>query len=228
MSNPSWPSTTYTTKPGAATIPSESARRAIPFGRAHSRMLRPSSPSRPSRSGGLAVGSGTMALVLSRRKRRAGSETPEDIYRGLRSMVLDSVANGLALPPADHPDVSGVVVDIPAQGGFATVVALTDNTTSMYTSTGGGTIGAGEHVEVAAATHRVLSAVQAQLEAFTRKDDGDLPPAGSVRFHVLTPAGSRSEDVPEDSFWGRAPHQLMPMIVSVQELVTAIREASPQ
>lgn len=170
-----------------------------------------------------------MTLVLGRRKRGGGgSANPDDVYRRLRGMVLGSVANGLELPAAEHRDVSGVVIDIPAEGGFATVVGLTDNTTSLYTSTGGGTIGAGEHPEVAAATHRLLSAVQAQLGFFKRPDDGDFPPAGNVRFHVLTPSGSRSEDVHEDCFWGRAPHELMPVIVSAQELVTAISEASPR
>jgi hypothetical protein len=48
-----------------------------------------------------------------------------------------------------------------------------------------------------------------------------------VRFHVLTPSGSRSEDVPEECFWDHAPHQLMPVIASSQELVAAIRTASP-
>jgi hypothetical protein len=98
----------------------------------------------------------------------------------------------------------------------------------MYTSTGGGTIGAGEHAAVAGATHRLLSAVQAQLGSFKKKDEGDFPPPGSVRFHVVTPAGSRSEGVREDSFWGRAPHQLMPVIASAQELLAAIRSASPR
>ena len=171
-----------------------------------------------------------MSLVLGRRKRqdKDASQAPEDVYRGLRKLALNSVANGLAPPPADHSGVSGIVVDIPAQGGFATVVALTDGTTSMYTSTGGGTIGAGTHATVAAATHKLLSAVQSQLASFQRTDDGELPPAGSVRFHVLAPTGSHCEDVPEDSFWGRAPHQLMPVIASTQELVTAMREVSAQ
>jgi hypothetical protein len=143
-------------------------------------------------------------------------------------MALSSVDNGLAAPSPEHTDVSGLVVDIPAQGGFATVVALTDDTTSMYTSTGGGTIGAGQHANVAAATQHLLSIVQAHLGSFKQKDDGALPASGSVRFHVLTPSGSRYEDVPEDSFWGRAPHPLMPVIASTQDLISAIREASPQ
>jgi hypothetical protein len=141
--------------------------------------------------------------MLGRRKRGGGGQqSPDEIYRGLRALALDSPANGLALPDADHPDVSGLVIDIPAQGGFATVVALTDNTTSMYTSTGGGTIGAGEHASVAAATHRLLSTVQAQLGAFKKRDNLDLPPAGYVRFHVLSPGGSRLEGIAEDSLLG--------------------------
>jgi hypothetical protein len=157
-----------------------------------------------------------------------GSGKSEDVYLGLRRLALESVANGLELPSAEHPDVSGVVVDVPSGGSFATIVALTDDTTSMYTSTGGGTLGSGAHHQVAAATHRLLSAVQAQLEAFTSVDRGELPPPGSVRFHVLTATGSRFEDVPEDCFWGRSPHPLLPVIASAQEVVSAIREASPQ
>jgi hypothetical protein len=169
-------------------------------------------------------------VVLGRRRRRREnneSQAGEDIYHGLRTMALGSVEQGLALPSSEHADVSGMVVDIPSGGGFATVVALTDNTASMYTSAGGGTIGAGEHQAVAEAVHGLLSVVQAQLGSFKRHDDGSLPPAGNVRFHVLTPSALRVEDVSEDSFWGRAPSDLTPVIASVQNLVTAIREASP-
>ncbi len=118
-------------------------------------------------------------------------------------------------------------MDIPAQGGFATVVALTDDTTSMYTSVGGGTIGAGEHPEVAELTHRLLRVVQAHLGLFGGGEDRSLPPLGSVRLHLLTPSGGRLADLPEDSFWGRAPHELMPVIASIQDLITAIRELTP-
>ena len=82
--------------------------------------------------------------------------------------------------------MSGHVVDIPARGGFATVVALTDNTTSMYTSVGGGTIGAGAHPNVASVTQALLATAQVYIEGFSMPDDPDLPPAGQVRFHLLS------------------------------------------
>ena len=95
---------------------------------------------------------------------------------------------------------------------YATIVALTDNTTSMYASGGGGTLGAGGHANVASATQALLSAAQVQLGAFTRPSESDLPPPGWVRFHLLSRSGGRCEDVPAESFWGRVSHELMPVI----------------
>ena len=169
--------------------------------------------------------------MLGRRRKRRGREQPDsgrEVYEGLRSLALRSVSDGLPAPPAQHPDVSGLVVDIAASGGHATLVALTDDTTSMYTSGGGGTIGAGERPHIAEATHRLLAVVQAHLGMFTGPEDEGLPAAGSVRFHVLTPAGGHSVDIPDDCFWSREDHELMPVIAGVQAIVTALREVSPQ
>ncbi|HET9730879.1 MAG TPA: hypothetical protein VFR41_15715, partial [Acidimicrobiia bacterium] len=127
---------------------------------------------------------------------RGGDDSPGDVYEQLRAIALGAEGSG-ALPAAsaEHPDVSGLVVDIPASGGTATVVAMTDNTTSLYTSTGGGIIGAGAHAAVATATQALLTSVQQQFDAFTTGDDGSLPAGGSVRFHVLSERGPRMVDV---------------------------------
>jgi hypothetical protein len=154
------------------------------------------------------------------------SDSPPNPYEGLRSLALNAVQNGLPPPSDDHPDVSGVVIDIPAQGGFVTVVGMTDNGTSMYTSVGGGTIGAGEREPVASATQALLSAVQSHFLSFASGGDPRLPPSGFVRFHVLSPSGPRHGDVPEDSYWGRTPHELMPVIAASQALVSAIRTST--
>lgn len=147
----------------------------------------------------------------------------------MRALALGAIEQGvLPEPGAEHPRVSGVVVDIPAEGGYATLVALTDSTTSMYTSVGGGTIGAGQHESVAAATHALLSAVDAELSRFTAARDDSLPPAGCVRFHVLASTGGRTKDVPEGAFWGRSDDPLMPVIAAAQGVLSAIREASPR
>jgi hypothetical protein len=148
------------------------------------------------------------------------------MYSDLRERALGSVDSGvLPAPSQEHPDVSGVVVDIPSSGGTATLVALTDNTTSLYTSTGGGTIGAGEHAAVAVATQALLAAAQQHLNAFTELDDGALPASGSIRFHLLSPSGPRAVDVPEDAFWGRVGHPLMPVIAAAQGVISSVQQA---
>ncbi|MEO7556183.1 MAG: hypothetical protein ABIV94_06215 [Acidimicrobiales bacterium] len=154
-------------------------------------------------------------------------DPPDSAFDGLRRLALTWVSEGLGTPSLQHPDVSGVVVDVPADGGFAMVVALADDTTSQYTSTGGGTIGAGTHPVVARANRRLLIAAQVHLGLITSPDDGSLPPAGAVRLHVLTHTGARCADVPEDAFWGGSPHALSPLIAAVQSVVSAIREHAP-
>jgi hypothetical protein len=174
---------------------------------------------------------GQYACVFRRRRRGSerGDPSSGQTYHDLRAMALSAVDRGvLPVPPAEHPDVWGVVIDIPRSGGTATLVALTDNTTSLYTSTGGGTIGAGEHGAVAQASHRLLASVQRHLDAFTgTDDDGALPVEGSVRFHVLCPGAKRMTDVPEDAFWGRANHPLTPVIAAAQGVISSMRKVGP-
>lgn len=169
--------------------------------------------------------------MLRRRKRRDEPSAPSDdaIYFALRDMVIDAVANGLEPPSPEHehPDVYGLVVDIPAEGGYVTVAALADDTTSMYTSVGGGIIGSGATDSVAHANHRLLAEVQGRLDRFAEGDDGGLPGPGIVRLHVLTAGDRLGADVPEDAFWGAEAHELTPVIAAVQDMVTAMREATP-
>jgi hypothetical protein len=141
------------------------------------------------------------------------------VFLDLRGRALAAADGGL-LRPGDG--TLGVVVDIPAQGGYATLVALVDGTTSLYTSSGGGTIGAGAHHRVAVATRTLIETVDAHRASFTDGADDSLPPGGTVRFHGIAAAGGFVADVPEDSFWGRAGHALMPVIAATQELVGAV------
>ena len=162
------------------------------------------------------------AIGVFGRKKRSGPAVSEGGYLGLRNLALKAVDAGTVFATAEHPRVGGVVVDIPSTAGIATVVALGDDTTSLYTSTGGGTIGAGAHAHVAAATHRLLTAIDAQLEEFAGGRNDHVPNNNFVRFHVLGTAGPAVADIPQDCFWGRARHVLMPVIAATQDVITAI------
>jgi hypothetical protein len=165
--------------------------------------------------------------VLGRRKKGRGGGAA-DVYHDMRALALGSVAAGLAAPAPDHAGVSGMVVDIASSGGHATVVALTDGTTSMYTSAGGGVIGAGEHAAVAAATHRLLVVAQAHLRVLgSGPSIAELPPPDRVRVHTLTPDGTHTIDLTGDVFWNPAGEPVEPLVAAIQDVLSALREASP-
>jgi hypothetical protein len=139
-------------------------------------------------------------------------------YEGLRHMALQAgEIRGI------RGALAAIVIDIPSDGGYATIAGFADDTTSLYTSTGGGTIGAGNFRPVAKATRQLLNVAAAHMDAFVETDVGDWPTPGSVRFHLVTAKSNRFLDIPESSFWGRETHEVMPIIEAAQAVVTAIR-----
>lgn len=149
------------------------------------------------------------------------------MYHGLRALALEADPREL-LPPPEFPGVCGIVVDIPSSGGHATVVALADGTTSMYTSVGGGVLGAGTHSRVAAASSRLLATAQRFLDVLTSSPATvELPPPGLVRVHLRTPTANHALDVTDDIFWDPAGQPVEPLISAIQSLITALRQTSP-
>ena len=80
----------------------------------------------------------------------------------MRSLIFDTLG------------VRGLVVDVPASGGAVALVALADGTASMYTSAGGGIVGAGLEPQVAAAVRQLLDVAGAQQALFVDPDDRAL------------------------------------------------------
>ena len=120
-------------------------------------------------------------------RRGAGEPDPADTYADLRELALTRTSALVSAEGTAHPGVLGAVVDIASGDGGVSVVALSDGTTSMYTSTGGGIIGAGTHPAVAAATNALLGQLEAMLAMFPVDDRTDLPRPDMVQVTVLTP-----------------------------------------
>lgn len=119
------------------------------------------------------------------------------------------------------------MVDIPKSGEVVSIVGFTDGTTSMYTSAGGGTIGAGSHEPVVAATHAVLAALQSRIELFPPDDRVGLPGEDMVQVTLITPSGRRRAGIPVDAFWGREPSSVIDLIGAIQNWISAIRQVTP-
>lgn len=161
--------------------------------------------------------------MFGRERKQPESSNP---YQGLRSMALGAGEILVSTVPPDR-QVLGMVVDIPSSGGTASLVALGDRTASLYTSTGGGTIGAGAHATVVAAVDAALRVLDANVEMFPPDDRTDLPDVGHVQVTLLTRDGRRRALVEADAFWGQIPSTIPEIIGAIQDVMTALREVAP-
>ena len=168
-----------------------------------------------------------MAVMFRRQQPKDGGHDGAKPYDRLRAMALGAVAKGLQSPGEDHPDVSGLVVDIPAQEGFATIVALTDDTTSMYMSTGRGLLGQAD----ARMWHQRRKRCFPLLRPNSEHSHGPairtsrLP--AKFAFHLLS-ASVRATKTSLQAVFGAAPARVHRVIAATQDVISAIRSSTPQ
>ena len=143
-------------------------------------------------------------------------------YATQRSRALNLDPAGLQIPEGHWFGASVALMEITQSGGTASLVAVADGTVSLYTSGGGATTGAGEHLAVREAAERFLQAAADAAQSMTATSDFPLPQPGHVRFHVRTPAGDVTAAVPEALLRARR-HQLGPLYVAGQDVLTEIR-----
>jgi hypothetical protein len=156
-----------------------------------------------------------------------GRTPPAEVYAGLRSIALTVDAASIHRPEGEP--WSGALVAMMEMGlssGTATIVAIADGGVSMYTSTGGGVLGAGEHAAVRAAGDRfraVAAEARGQLQPTTEFPG---PATGEVRFHMRTEDGGFTGVAPQAAL-ASGRHLLSELYAAGQDLVTEIRLATP-
>lgn len=90
----------------------------------------------------------------------------------------------LGLDPAGAPVWAGLV-DMATGAGTATLVVVADRTVSLYTSSGGAVLGAGEHASVARLVVPFLARMEECLDWLEPAEELPLPPPGHVRLSAL-------------------------------------------
>jgi hypothetical protein len=144
------------------------------------------------------------------------------VYTKLRHMLLDMNADALNLDPSRRGPVWGVMIEFGVDDATVTLVGLADDTTSLYTSTGGGMIGAGFHEQVAVATRNLLSVVTAHLPDIPRSDDQSLPADGRWVIRALTDSGHHAVNVAEPNLRS-GQHPLSPVYRAAHGVITELR-----
>jgi hypothetical protein len=137
-----------------------------------------------------------------------------DIYRDMRSMVLQQPAHN-----------SGLLMETGYDGAVMTLVAISDDTVSIYFSNGGGMLGMGfqdEPRRVAAELLALAAHFRAQAVPAPQQP---LPGKSKTRFYFLTGGEvlASPEFVTDDLGNNRLPFS--PLFHKAHELMAAVREA---
>jgi hypothetical protein len=97
----------------------------------------------------------------------------------------------------------GVLMELGRPTAFATLVALSDGTASIYISTGGGIIGAGSRPAINAAARAVVALAHDALPALTPTSTYPPPSPDEATLYVLTNEGVRGWSGPGASISGQ-------------------------
>jgi len=143
----------------------------------------------------------------------------ENVYMNLRDQVFSTVPRAVGIVP---DGVWGVVVETGYAEGSATLIALADGTTSMYFSTGGGVIGAGQHERPNAAAKELIRRAAEFVDECQPAKTFPLPQLGETRFYLFLPAGKLTASAPEIEL-GEDHHRLSPLFFAAHDLITEIR-----
>ena len=114
----------------------------------------------------------------------------ENTYEGLRNMAFTVSPDTLGLNLSkDKTEVYGVIMDWEMGGAVATTIAYMTGDASMYTSTGGGVIGGGQHQNVNSAAKQLIKVAQIYLDKAVKTETTPLPQTDNVKFYILTNKG---------------------------------------
>ena len=150
----------------------------------------------------------------------------DDAFTALRAKALQLDPSEVGIEPSPElPSVFGLLMDTTYSNGTAAVVALADGTASLYTSTGGGLIGAGRFEPVRAAAVALLQRVEGWLDLLGDDASSTLPPIGHVTITALTYSGRRSVSAAEDELV-ESRHPAAPMFQAVHGVIAQMRRAA--
>jgi hypothetical protein len=127
-------------------------------------------------------------------------------------------------PPGLNSDgFQAVVMDMGQPNGTATVVAVADGTVSLYTSTGGGIIGLGQHEGPRKVAVSLLEFAPKFVGYCQSTTEYPLPASGNVRFYLVGAAKTVTAEGKASDF-GSGSHVLSPLFFKFQELLTEMRK----
>ena len=154
--------------------------------------------------------------------RRSKRPDPVAASRELRQQALSVKASDLGLSPGGSK-VWGMIMETAFPEAVVTLACFADGTTSLYFSSGGGTIGAGSHDAVRTASEELLQIANDHLATLAPTREFPVPSEGRVRFYVHTFDGVLTAERDEEEL-GEERDSLSPVFHAAHAVIAAIRE----
>ena len=151
---------------------------------------------------------------------------PAVVMAELRAKALSVRPNDIGLAPSQYQNgVWGVLMETGLENGAVySLVIIADGTTSLYFSTGGGVIGAGEHSTVRAASTDMLH-LASRLRSDTKPTVGTpLPGPSQVVFYLLADKGTLTYSATEKEL-AEGKHHFSSLFFAGQNVISEVRKA---
>ena len=151
-----------------------------------------------------------------------GKTTPQNPYMEMRNMAFTTKAEQLGLQNIADDKVYGLITEMAMNPGSASVISFLTGDTSLYLSSGGGFIGAGQHEDVRQMVAQKVDGFQNYLSKAKKIEEPGLPEEGTVNFNFLTKNGIYSVTLNmADLESGKS--DLSDLFIEVNEIITQIR-----
>jgi len=118
------------------------------------------------------------------------NETEQNPYNDIRNLAFSVTAEQLGIQiPNDSIKVYGIISDIDMNGETVTIITYLSGDASIYLSSGGGFIGAGQHESVQKVTKEFVANGHFSFFKGEKFDKPDLPLSGHANFYFLSNMG---------------------------------------
>ena len=148
--------------------------------------------------------------------------TEQNPYSDMRNMAFSVNTEQLGLIGYEKDDVYGVISEMDMNGTTVTVVSFINGDTSLYLSSGGIFIGAGQHENVQKIVNKFVKNGQKYLNKGNKLDNPELPKSGMTNFNFLTQNGIyRIAENTSELESGKS--EFSNLFVELNEVITQIR-----
>ena len=127
----------------------------------------------------------------------------------------------ISAPPAAAP-IWGILMETGYPEATATLLAMSDGTTSLYLSHGGGIIGGESHESVRQANAAFIETANGFCQRLKPSQSFPVPEMGHTIFYALTDSGLLTEEALENDL-GHGHHWLSPLFFAGHEVITQLR-----